>query len=184
LRGVVDGGTGTQAKVEGIPVAGKTGTAQKVDTKTGRYDARARMSSFVGFVPADAPRFAIIVVVDSPQGAVYGGVVAAPVFRGIAEYAVDRLGLRMAAAPAAPPSPAGTPAEATAQLVSWDPGSVSQGMPSFLGLSMRDALARAARAGWAVEVSGSGYVVAQDPPAGAGTGPGKRLRLQFGTNAG
>jgi len=184
LRGVVDSGTGTQAKIEGIQVAGKTGTAQKVDGKTGRYHARARMSSFVGFVPADAPRFAILVVIDSPQTAVYGGVVAAPVFRGIAEYAVDRLGLRMAAAPTTvPPLGAGV-GDAGAQLISWDPGIGSHGMPSFVGLSMRDALVRAARAGWAVEASGSGYVVAQDPPAGASAGPGKRLRLQFGTDAG
>lgn len=182
LRGVVDGGTGTQAKVEGISVAGKTGTAQKVDTRTGRYHPRARMSSFVGFVPAEAPRFAILVVIDSPQTAVYGGVVAAPVFRGIAEYAVDRLGLRIASAPA--PAAGGGTSDSETHLVSWDPGVASHGMPSFLGLSMRDALVRAARAGWAVEVSGSGYVVAQDPPAGAGAGPGKRLRLQFGTDAG
>ncbi|MCK6556547.1 transpeptidase family protein [Candidatus Binatia bacterium] len=185
LRGVVDAGTGTQAKVEGIPVAGKTGTAQKVDTETGRYHPRARMSSFVGFLPADNPRFAILVVIDSPQTAVYGGVVAAPVFRGIGEYAVDRLGLRMVTAPETVPAAGPRPTEeAGTQLVSWDPGAESRGMPSFLGLSMRDALVRAARAGWAVEVSGSGYVVAQDPPAGASAGPGKRLHLQFGTDAG
>src|SRR5262249_12191867 len=85
-RVVVGVASGTQAKIEGIPVAGKTGTAQKVDGKTGHYSARARMSSFVGFLPAEAPRFAILVVVDSPRTATYGGLVAAPVFRRIAEY--------------------------------------------------------------------------------------------------
>ena len=96
LQGVVEGGTGTQARIDGISVAGKTGTAQKVEH--GRYSARDRMSSFVGFVPADAPRFVILVVIDSPRTATYGGIVAAPVFRQIAEYGLDRLGLRFASA--------------------------------------------------------------------------------------
>ena len=67
LRGVVESGTGTKAQVEGIPVAGKTGTAQKVDPETGRYSARDRISSFVGYLPADQPRYVILVVIDTPQ---------------------------------------------------------------------------------------------------------------------
>jgi len=81
-----------------IAVAGKTGTAQKVDPKSGRYSARDRMSSFIGYLPADAPRLIILVVIDSPHTATYGGLVAAPAFRQIAEYGADRLGLRVAAA--------------------------------------------------------------------------------------
>jgi cell division protein FtsI (penicillin-binding protein 3) len=180
LRGVVEGGTGTQARIDGIPVAGKTGTAQKVDGKTGRYSARARMSSFIGFVPADAPRFVILVVIDSPRTATYGGVVAAPVFKRIAEYGIDRLGLRVAAAPV--PAPEAETAEA--QLVKWTVAANDRGMPSFIGLSMRDALVRAARAGWDVHTQGSGFVVAQDPPPGAETAQGCTLELQFGSEAG
>ncbi len=180
LRGVVEGGTGTQARIDGIPVAGKTGTAQKVDGKTGRYSARDRMSSFIGFVPADAPRFVILVVIDSPRTATYGGLVAAPVFRRIAEYAVDRLGLRAAPAPV----PAPEPDVFRAQLVKWTVPANDRGMPSFLGLSMREALVRAARAGWDVHTSGSGFVVAQDPPPGAETAQGRTLELQFGSEAG
>jgi cell division protein FtsI (penicillin-binding protein 3) len=184
LQGVVDGGTGKQARVEGLPVAGKTGTAQKVDGKTGRYSAHARMSSFIGFVPANDPRFVILVVIDTPRTAVYGGVVAAPVFQRIAEFGVDRMGLRIATMPAGdggkveraeqPPA---------AQLVSWGTAGGPRGMPSFLGLSMREALVRAARAGWEVDASGSGYVIAQDPPPGAEAGTGKRLELRFGSGA-
>jgi len=184
LQGVVEGGTGKQAQIEGVAVAGKTGTAQKVEGKTGRYSARARMSSFVGFVPADAPRFAILVVIDTPKTATYGGVVAAPVFQRVAEFAIDRLGLRIAAAPTGPDPRATHPEMPTAQLVGWSAGSAPRGMPSFMGLSMREALVRAARAGWQVETTGSGYVVLQEPPPGAETGSGKRLALQFGSTAG
>ena len=180
LRGVVDGGTGTQARIDGIAVAGKTGTAQKVDGKTGRYSARARMSSFIGFVPADAPRFVILVVLDSPRTATYGGLVAAPVFRRIAEYGIDRLGLRVAAAPV--PDPETDTAQP--QLVRWTLAASDHGMPSFIGLSMREALVRAARAGWEVHTRGSGFVVTQDPPPGAETAEGRTLELQFGSEAG
>jgi cell division protein FtsI (penicillin-binding protein 3) len=180
LRGVVDGGTGTQARIDGIPVAGKTGTAQKVDAKTGGYSARDRMSSFVGFVPADAPRFVILVVIDSPRTATYGGLVAAPVFRRIAEYGLDRLGLRVAAAPA--PMPGDT--AVFARFVNWIGADGDRGMPSFIGLSMREALVQAARAGWEVESDGSGFVVAQDPPPGTETANGRKLKLRFGSAAG
>ena len=180
LRGVVEGGTGTQARIAGVAVAGKTGTAQKVDAKTGRYSARDRMSSFIGFLPADAPRFVILVVIDSPRNATYGGLVAAPVFRRIAEYGVDRLGLRVAAAPVLSPE---TAAVGT-QLVKWMVPANQSGMPSFIGLSMREALVRAARAGWEVHTRGSGFVVAQDPPPGAETAQGRALELQFGSEAG
>jgi len=180
LRSVVEGGTGTQARIDGISVAGKTGTAQKVDGKTGRYSARDRMSSFIGFVPADAPRFVILVVIDSPRTATYGGLVAAPVFRRIAEYAVDRLGLRVA------PAPVPVPEADTirAQLVKWTVPATDRGMPSFIGLSMREALVRAARAGWDVHTRGSGFVVGQDPAPGAETAQGRTLELQFGSEAG
>ncbi|HXQ24643.1 MAG TPA: penicillin-binding protein [Candidatus Acidoferrales bacterium] len=180
LRGVVEGGTGTEAHIDGIPVAGKTGTAQKVDPKTGRYAARQRMSSFIGFVPADAPRFVILVVIDSPKNATYGGVVAAPVFRRIAEYGIDRLGLRVAPVP--PPAPEGNPVPT--QVVNWTATEAEHGMPSFIGLSMRDALVRAVRAGWEVHTQGSGYVVTQEPPPGAETAKGRTLELRFGSATG
>jgi cell division protein FtsI (penicillin-binding protein 3) len=178
LEGVVEGGTGTQARIDGISVAGKTGTAQKVEH--GRYSARDRMSSFVGFVPADAPRFVILVVIDSPKGATYGGIVAAPVFRQIAEYGLDRLGLRFAS----PSMPAVDPGSGSLRLVNWSAADGARGMPSFIGLSMRQALVEAAHAGWDVQVQGSGYVVAQDPPPGAQRAASKKLELIFGSAAG
>ena len=77
-----DGGTGTRARVSNYSVAGKTGTAQK--PVNGAYPENIYVASFVGFVPAEAPEFGIIVVVDEPQPLHTGGVVAAPAFASIA----------------------------------------------------------------------------------------------------
>lgn len=81
LREVVDHGTGTPAAIPGFLVAGKTGTAEKVDPATRRYSYYKTVSSFVGFVPADRPRLLVAVVLDEPHGLVLGGWVAGPVFR-------------------------------------------------------------------------------------------------------
>lgn len=93
LEGVVTSGTGTKAAIPGFRVAGKTGTAQKVDPRTGAYSSALSVGSFVGFVPADSPRLAMIVVIDEPQGEAWGGVVAAPVFRRVGEQVLTYLGV-------------------------------------------------------------------------------------------
>ena len=93
LEGVVTNGTGMKAAISGYRVAGKTGTAQKVDPRTGTYSSSLSVGSFVGFVPADAPRLAMIIVIDEPQGEAWGGVVAAPVFRRVGEQVLTYLGV-------------------------------------------------------------------------------------------
>lgn len=85
LKNVVKEGTGMRAAVPGFDVAGKTGTAQKMDPNTHTYSKTAYLSSFVGFVPADSPKLAILVMIDEPQNGYYGGEVAAPVFQQIAK---------------------------------------------------------------------------------------------------
>jgi cell division protein FtsI/penicillin-binding protein 2 len=92
MEEVVTDGTGTAAAVEGYRVAGKTGTAQK-PSPSGGYQPGRYVASFVGVVPSDRPRLAILVVVDEPRGAYYGGVVAAPVFSRIASQALWVLGV-------------------------------------------------------------------------------------------
>ena len=86
LEGVVTNGSGSKAYVEGLRVAGKTGTAQKYEN--GKIAAGKYVSSFVGYFPADAPRYLALVIVDEPQGSYYGSTVAAPcageLFGGIA----------------------------------------------------------------------------------------------------
>lgn len=86
LTGVVERGTGKQGAVEGYPVAGKTGTAQKVER--GAYSNSKVLASFVGYVPSDAPQLAMVVMIDEPQIAKWGGEAAAPVFKRIAEQAL------------------------------------------------------------------------------------------------
>jgi cell division protein FtsI (penicillin-binding protein 3) len=89
LQGVVRDGSGYRAAVDGYQVAGKTGTAEKPDERgygTGNY-----VASFVGIVPAGAPRLAILVLVDEPKGQYYGGMVAAPAFRDLARFALQYL---------------------------------------------------------------------------------------------
>ncbi|MBA2295460.1 MAG: penicillin-binding protein 2 [Actinobacteria bacterium] len=88
FRDVVVEGTGTEAAIPGYTVAGKTGTANKVEN--GVY-ASKYVASFVGLVPARNPRLAILVMVDEPKGQIWGGVVAAPLFRDIARFALQYL---------------------------------------------------------------------------------------------
>jgi cell division protein FtsI (penicillin-binding protein 3)/stage V sporulation protein D (sporulation-specific penicillin-binding protein) len=90
LRGVVLEGTGTEAAIPGYTVAGKTGTAAKIDPD-GTYSTSRYVASFVGMVPATKPKLVIMVMVDEPHGDIYGGVVAAPAFREIARFNLQRL---------------------------------------------------------------------------------------------
>jgi cell division protein FtsI (penicillin-binding protein 3) len=93
LEGVVSKGTGTRAAVPGYRVAGKTGTAQKIDPRTGGYSSTLFVGSFVGYVPAEDPQLTIAVVIDEPQAEAWGGVVAAPVFKKIAEQVLPYIGV-------------------------------------------------------------------------------------------
>jgi cell division protein FtsI (penicillin-binding protein 3) len=98
LKDVVAEGTGQYAAISGYQVAGKTGTAQKPDSHggyaTGRY-----VASFVGIVPASHPRLVVLVAVDEPKGAIWGGVVAAPAFQQIARFDLQYLEVPPDAAP-------------------------------------------------------------------------------------
>jgi cell division protein FtsI (penicillin-binding protein 3) len=93
LEGVVTDGTGTNAAIPGFRVAGKTGTAQKIDPRTGTYSASRFVASFTGYAPADSPQLAMIVVIDEPQGDTRGGAVAAPVFSRVGEQVLSYLGV-------------------------------------------------------------------------------------------
>ncbi len=90
-RVVTKGGSGVRAALRGYRIAGKTGTAQKVDPAGKGYADDAYKAAFVGFLPAGDPRLVILVVVDEPKGEHYGGVVAAPIFRQIALEALQYL---------------------------------------------------------------------------------------------
>lgn len=184
MEGVTDqGGTGTNAALEGFKVAGKTGTAQKVDEVTKTYSIDKRTASFIGFVPADKPKLVITVIIDEPKTSTYGGVVAAPVFSAIAAQSLSYLKV-------APPSPAKpkiiqtatkpkeviTPATEGA-IISGDEGAV---MPDFRGLSMREVLRAMERQGLNVKLVGSGKAVAQNPQPGQTIRAGDQVWVKFG----
>jgi len=92
LKGVfAPGGTASEVSIPGYQLAGKTGTANKIDPATGQYSQSRYIASFVGFAPARHPRLLTAVMVDEPQGAIYGGVVAAPAFGQIMSFALSYL---------------------------------------------------------------------------------------------
>ncbi len=187
LRRVVEekGGTGSKARLEDFSVAGKTGTAQKVDSRTRAYSSK-RIGSFVGFVPADKPRAVILVLIDEPSTSSYGGVVAAPVFRAIAGEVLAALRVQAPARPTVEQPPSVVPVEMAEAVpaLPGDVGPVRPGTPSFLGLSMREALTRAHATGWTVEVTGSGWVAEQTPAAGSPLADDRRLALELRTDRG
>jgi cell division protein FtsI (penicillin-binding protein 3) len=95
LKGVLaPGGTASEVSIKGYQLAGKTGTASKIDPQTGEYSQSAYVASFVGFAPASDPKLLCAVIVDEPQAdSIYGGVVAAPAFGQIMEFALPYLGI-------------------------------------------------------------------------------------------
>src|SRR5262249_62201408 len=93
LTTVVAQGTGHRAQVEGYQVAGKTGTAQKLDPVARVYSRKPGVLSFVGFVPADDPHLAMLVMLDEPKTVAWGSEAAAPVFAAVAAPILRHLGL-------------------------------------------------------------------------------------------
>ena len=187
MEAVVERGTGRSAQIDGYTIAGKTGTAQKVEN--GRYSNTDYNVSFVGFLPSRKPVFAIVVVVDAPHKVPpYGATVAAPIFRRIAEAALQQYGVPPSINPAppvlamrrdtsdqgAPPldfargkptSTAGvTPDIVTVESAARGAGAV---FPDLRGLSARDALRTLSRLGMTARLNGAGIVVRQAPSAGA-----------------
>ena len=176
-----EGGTGVMANVEGFEVAGKTGTAQKADAVHGGYAAKKRVGSFVGFVPANNPRLVALVLIDEPEVNVYGGIVAAPVFRNIAQGALRRL----AVAPdkASPLPVAGSEAEKLNRrpVKRTNPSTAadSDGMPDFVGLSLREALEKAQTLKVKLRIQGTGYVVKQSRAPGNGSNDAEVVLLNL-----
>jgi cell division protein FtsI (penicillin-binding protein 3) len=167
-----EGGTGTNAAVEGFLVAGKTGTAQKADPVTHRYSASKRTASFIGFIPADKPRLTILVVIDEPKTSPYGGVVAAPAFHGIALNALAYL--KVVPRSSAPKNPKVMEAGAREGL-SRDAMSEGEGvempesgevMPELRGMSMRQVMQVMEKRNLNIRLLGSGRATEQNPPPG------------------
>ncbi|HYG69124.1 MAG TPA: penicillin-binding transpeptidase domain-containing protein [Anaeromyxobacteraceae bacterium] len=185
LVGAVEDGTGKRARLDGWRIAGKTGTAQKVDPVSGGYVNDRHFASFVGFAPAEDPRVVVGVFLDEPKGEIHGGEVAAPAFREIVEYALKMFGVPpretavAAAEPepsAAPPSPLPSPpanAGGEGEILSNDRVAV----PSLAGLPARAAIRELERRELVPDLAGQGRVNAQTPPAGRVVTRGTRVRI-------
>jgi cell division protein FtsI (penicillin-binding protein 3) len=198
------GGTAKDAAPEGFTVAGKTGTAQKL---VGRAYSHSKFNAlFIGLIPAEKPVLAITVIIDEPKGAIFGGVVAAPVFREIAAQSMRVLGYypqkeldgdknlpvqaKGAAAPdqghmmakAAPAAPGQPPAPTLAQLLPdrlempKEPLTV---MPDLKGYTIRQVLDLLTHSGLKCRLKGSGMAVSQEPSPGTTISPGATCLVKF-----
>jgi cell division protein FtsI (penicillin-binding protein 3) len=170
-----EGGTAINARVPGFRVAGKTGTAQKVDAVTGGYSADKRVASFVGFIPAEDPQLVMLVSIDEPKIGVYGGLTAAPIFSRIAAQAMQSMKIapneEMHAGEKLPSLDqiivdAMAPKRSTAKEVTIPEASGGPQMPDFVGLSYRQVLTLMQEGHLNVSFRGRGRVVEQSPVPG------------------
>ena len=183
LESVVQGGTGDPASINGVRVAGKTGTGQKAEG--GRYIPGKFYSVFAGFIPAAGHTYVCTVVVDEPSGKThYGGPVCGPVFRKVMggllrmdKPAVPSDCLRLVRAVAAHATGPDAVAASCVSLSLARRETEGDVVPSVLGLTLREASRVLAEAGIRWRAKGSGLVVRQDPQPLAATGARRLCRL-------
>lgn len=184
LEQVVSDGTGSLAIIPGVKVAGKTGTAQKVDPKTGDYSSINFIASFAAFAPVENSKIAVLIVLDSPQGAVHqGGQLAAPKAKTLLEGALQYYGV-----------PVAEDTESTVSVSSTDPavrptpkplvpertplgGEVI--VPDLTGLTMRQAGETLSKNELHFDFSGSGLVSEQVPASGKVVSKGTTVKVMF-----
>lgn len=184
LEDVVNNGTGGLAKIPGIRVAGKTGTAQKVDPQTGGYSTTDFIASFVAFAPANDPKIAVLVTIDTPRGESHqGGTLGGPRAKAIIEGALQYYGIPVAS---------GTQSEVSdlpeTQFNRPSPQAVNpvrpplQGetvVPDLTGLTMRQAGEALSIAELHFNFEGSGLVKSQSPAAGQVVNRGTSIHVEF-----
>jgi len=189
-----EGGTGTRAALKGFTVAGKTGTSQKPRLNGKGYDPTKFIGSFIGFVPAEDPKIAAIVVIDEPKGIPYGGVVAGPAFRNMAARILQYLNVfpkkpelpEIALSPHSHPGSGGA-ADAVRvsknQSISGKPSENTQSaavnLPDFSGMSLRGVIRWGETHGINLTLNGNGQAIRQFPKPGTPVSPGGRCSVWF-----
>jgi cell division protein FtsI (penicillin-binding protein 3) len=183
---VVEDGTGHAAMIPGYSVAGKTGTAQKLDPATRRYSHAPGVLSFVGYAPADDPRLVMLVMLDEPKNEKWGSEAAAPIFASIGREVLRYLEVPPRDAPAVqivsgtPDATPAPPPEPAVEIITSDAEPVPERvMPDLRGKTLRQALALLAPLGVHVDVRGRGRVVTQTPAALAPLDAGQTARLDL-----
>jgi len=186
MEEVVNRGTGKRAQITGYRIAGKTGTASKL--VNGHYSHTENNASFVGFVPSRNPALTIIVVIDSPHGenGTHGGSVSAPIWKRIAEPALQHLGVVPDVDRADPVLVARADDQSSIETTNTSvarpmmdlvAGSAPGEVPDVTGMGARDAIRQLMGVGLNTRRSGDGVVTSQDPPAGTPLEPGMVCHL-------
>lgn len=178
---VVEGGSGKAAKVPGYRFAGKTGTAQKLSASGYGYAEGQYIASFAGYGPAEDPQVAALVVLYQPQGMIYGGEIAAPVFSEIMSQIMRYLGIRpdapaqiAANIPNTAPAPASAPVPASAAAPA---GKVLT--PDVRGKTIREAGEILAQRGLGFLPLGTGVAVGQSIAPNTAVDPNTEVRVEF-----
>jgi cell division protein FtsI (penicillin-binding protein 3) len=160
LQTTVEIGTGRRARVQGYDLAGKTGTAQVRDPKTGRYSDQFFLASVLLYLPAEKPQYIVYLTIENPLGESYlGGLIAAPVGRTVVEKIIQLRGL-----PRQGEDVVSHPGSAT--VVPSAPLVFGDTLPDLRGLSKRALLPLLAKPGLRVELKGEGWVIRQTPAPG------------------
>ncbi len=172
LTATEDMGTARRARIRGIDISAKTGTAQVLDRKTGKYSKNHFISSFLGIFPTEDPRLIVYVVIDYPKFEKYGGRIAAPIFKEIAERLITYEGI-----PLKNEKVLKEPGEITVKI----PKEIKLGdiMPDLHGKPKRVLLSLLADKNYRVILEGSGYVYKQSPAPGTKLKKGMKIILQL-----
>jgi stage V sporulation protein D (sporulation-specific penicillin-binding protein) len=184
LEEVVNSGTGSLAQIPGIRVAGKTGTAQKVDPQTGAYSKTDFIASFAAFAPADNPKIAVLITIDTPQGESHqGGTLGAPRAKAIIEGALQYYGIPVAretqsAVSKLPETPFKRPTPSSVTPIRT-PLKGETIVPDLTGLTMRQAGETLAKVELHFNFKGSGLVSTQSPQPGQVVNRGTLVDVQF-----
>ena len=185
LEQVVSGGTGSLAKIPGINVAGKTGTAQKVDPKTGAYSTTDFIASFTAYAPAEDPKIAVLVIIDTPKSAEghQGGTLGGPPAKAIIEGALQYLGLPVAkdtkSTVTISPSDSGVRPSPKPVIPERSPIGGEVIIPDLTGMTMRQAGDLLAKSELHFDFTGSGLVNLQSPQGGKVVVKGTTIEVKF-----
>jgi len=178
-------GTGKNANIVNVAVAGKTGTSQKFDFSRKVYSSEKVRTSFMGFFPADNPQVAILVILDEPQRDKWGGVAAAPVFKSIGEQILNCFKTNIRETPIFEQGKQNKIQLVSTQEVIVAPDIETNDesvMPDFRGLTIREAMKKAKARSIEIKVSGNGWAIRQYPPAGRVLGEDRICKVVFEMN--
>jgi cell division protein FtsI (penicillin-binding protein 3) len=183
-----EGGTGKNAALVNVDVAGKTGTAQKFDFANKRFSSERVRTSFMGFFPSENPRFVMLVSIDEPQLHKWGGQAAAPVFKSISQQLIRCFEHDIWETPPVQEQEINTGTKiqlvSTPAVIPAASAAVTEEeavMPDFRGMTVRQALKAAQEKGIEMKVSGSGWASSQKPAPGSPLKGSRTCVVSFST---